>query len=142
MVVCETRGLGMKLFLLRSLMVGVLPFSGILTPAVTPTWDAAPGVAVSPMPMGLVIPIQSFDTQHPSLNDLGGDYGPLNNDRVSLTFDRCITHDGSLASLKVAFTNLTGSFAGFWNSLINRPSYPEFALNVTNWDYLAILRPR
>ena len=76
------------------------------------------------MPTGLVISINSFDSQHPSYNDLGGAYGPLNSDYVSLAFDRSITHDGSLASLKVDFTNLPDNgFAGVWNSLINSRRY-------------------
>ena len=91
-------------------------------------------------PTGLAISVNSFDAQNPSINDLCGDYGALNSDatnRISLTFDHSITHDGSQASLKVAFSNLTaGSFAGSWNSLIGKPTYPEFTLNLTDWEYL------
>ena len=98
------------------------------------------GDASVAMPTGLIISINSFDAQHPSVNDLSGDYGALNSDatnRVDLSFDRDITHAGSQASLKVSFSNLTaGSFAGFWNSLIGKPTYPEFTLDVSNWEYL------
>lgn len=92
------------------------------------------------MPTGLMISVNSFDAQNPSVNDLCGDYGALNSDttnRVALTFDHNITHNNSQASLHVAFSNLAaGSFAGFWNSLIGKPTYPEFTLNLTDWDYL------
>ena len=89
--------------------------------------------------MGLVISMNSFDSQNPSYNDLGGAYGPLMGYCVSLAFDRNITHAGSPASLKIDFTDLeVCGYAGIWNSLINsRPNeYPEYTLNITNWDLL------
>jgi hypothetical protein len=137
----------MRRIWLWSLIAGMLPFGGVFGPAETVAQvavNARPGTGndaascgpIIPSPTGLVISVNSFDSQHPSFNDLGGGYGPLNSDCISLSFDHDVTHDGSSASLKVAFTNLTGSFAGFWNSLIGGPAYPEYVLSVTNWDYL------
>ena len=132
----------MKPFLLIGCIIGALLFGGMPTFAVTSTGDAIAervNDASTLVSTGLVVSINSFDSQNPSYNDLGGAYGPLNGNCVSLAFDRGITHDGSLASLKVNFTNLGSyGFAGIWNSLINSRSdtYPEYVLSVTNWDTL------
>ena len=137
----------MRLFLLSGCMIGVFLLAGM------PTFGATSAGAAIVEPVndasdltetGLVISIHSFDSQNPSYNDLGGAYGPLMTNYISISFDHSVTHDGSSASLKVSFTNLatdsvvTNPFTGIWNSLINsRPNeYPEYTLNITNWDLL------
>ena len=47
--------------------------------------------------------------------------------------------DGSQAALRVDFFGLDNGFTGFWNSLNGRGDYPEFALDLAQWDYLRFL---
>jgi hypothetical protein len=132
----------MRPFLLIGCIIGTFLVGGTPAFAVTSTGDARAkrvNDASTLGSTGLVVSINSFDSQHPGYNDLGAAYGPLITNYVSISFDRGITHDDSLASLKVSFTNLVDPFfTGVWNSLINSRSseYPEYVLSVTNWEYL------
>ena len=132
----------MRLFLVTGCIISAFLLGDRPAFAVTSAEDAMAdrvNDASTLVETGLVVSINSFDSQHPIFNDLGAAYGPLKGEYVTLAFDRSVTHDGSLASLKIDFRDLPDDdFTGVWNSLINSRSdtYPEYVLRVTNWEYL------
>ena len=72
----------------------------------------------SPAPQsGLSYVFENFDDQDPAFNDFSGNWGVLNSDTISATFDATIYRGSSGASQKITYDLPTDSFAGVWQSL-------------------------
>ena len=89
---------------------------------------------------GLVTVLTNYDEQNQLHNQFGGAWGATNSstdvNQIDLTIDPQGGREGSQAALRLAFHDLDGGFAGCWNSLLGRADYPEFVLDISQWQYL------
>ncbi len=92
-----------------------------------------------PDPPGLPAVVTDYDEQHPSLTHLGGNFGAIDGDRITLRLETggAVNQSGSQAALEVTFENLVGdAFGGLFTSILGNTSFPEIALDLTTWEFL------